>query len=131
MNPRLPIALNPSLGVPIYRQIMNEITRLVGAGVLAPGAQLPSIRELAAQLRINPSSAVKAYSELAHAGTISLDHGRGTFVSDDAGVRAGSRDRALDGELDRLLQAARTLGVSGHDLMKALERRLRTQGGQG
>ena len=125
MNPRLPIALNPSLGIPIYRQIMNEITRLVGAGTLPPGSQLPSIRELAAQLRINPSSAVKAYSELAHAGTISLDHGRGTFVSEGTGVRAASRERALEGELDRLRQAARTLGVSDQDLVKALERRLK------
>src|SRR5689334_20515387 len=96
------LALNPALPIPIYRQIMEGIRALVAAGRLRPGAQLPSIRELCAELRINPASAVKAYNELRYEGLIELDQGRGTFVRHDA-KPAASREALLQTELEALL----------------------------
>jgi GntR family transcriptional regulator len=118
------LELNPSLGVPLYRQIMDGIKELIATGVLAPGAQLPSIRELAAQLRINASSAVKAYGELRNEGVIDQDQGRGTFVRGDAKVVAQSREAILGRALDALITRARTLGFSDDDLAAALDARL-------
>ena len=79
----LDLELNPALGLPIYRQIVDAVRERVAVGVLEPGERLPSIRELAVNLRINPASAVKAYGELRAAGIIVLHERRGTFVSDD------------------------------------------------
>jgi len=128
---RLPLQLNPSLGMPIYRQIVDGIRRMIAGGVLKPGDQLPSIRDLSSQLRINPSSAVKAYEELKHAGVITLDHGRGTFVADDRLARARDREAMVDQELDRLVQAARSMGLNLDDVINRLKIRFkRTQEGR-
>lgn len=62
------LQLNHQSGEPIYRQIVEQVKYAVAAGDLAPGARLPSIRELAGQLKINPRTVVKAYEELRAAG---------------------------------------------------------------
>lgn len=114
------LKLNPSLGVPIYRQLMNGIREMIAAKVLMPGDRLPSIRQLASELRINPSSAVKAYNELFHAGVIYLDQGRGTFVSDNPQVVVQSRERLLRADLEALLDRAEARGFSGRQVVRAL-----------
>ena len=125
-NPvRLRLELNPSLGIPIYRQVVEGVRRLVAGGVLKPGDRLPSIRDLASQLRINPSSTVRAYQELEHAGVITQDQGRGTFVAEDRALPARSRDEVFDRELDRVVQAARALGVPPDEVVTRLRARLR------
>ena len=123
---RLPLELNPALGVPIYRQVMEGIRRMIAGGLLKPGDRLPSIRDLSVRLRINPSSAVKAYDELQHLGVISLDHGRGTFVADDRTLAAKSRAAVLDQELDRLIQAAKAMGLEADEVADRLKTRFRT-----
>ena len=110
--------LNPSLGQPIYRQIMDGIKGLIAGGRLKPGERLPSIRDLASTLRINPSSAVKAYSELQHEGIISLDQGRGTFVSERPGLVSESREAILNREIEALLAKAQSLGFSQTEVLK-------------
>ena len=72
---------NPSLGVPIYLQLMEQIKHAIDTGALAPGDQLPGIRPLAEELVINPNTVAKAYRELEHEGVIELRHGAGAFVS--------------------------------------------------
>jgi len=116
----LNLQLSPSLGVPIYRQIMDGVRELVAAGSLRPGDQLPSIREISEQLRINPSSAIKAYNELRHAGVIVQDQGRGTFVRDDVGVVRQTQRDVLYQQLRALVQRTRLLGVSDRELKRAL-----------
>ncbi len=116
----LKLKLNPSLGVPIYRQVMEGIREMIAAKVLLPGDRLPSIRELSSELRINPSSAVKAYNELKHAGVIQLDHGRGTFVSASPEVVIQSRDELLSADLQALLDRAAARGFSDKQVVKAL-----------
>ncbi len=118
--PRL--SLNPSLGLPLYRQIMDGIREMVASGAMRPGERLPSIRELAAELRINPSSAVKAYTELRDAGVIELDQGRGAFVSRAARVGEKSAEELLARELDALLTRAEARGLSLGRVQQELER---------
>jgi len=122
------LQLNPALGVPIYRQIMDGIREMVASGVLEPGARLPSIRELASELRINPSSAVKAYNELRNAGVIVLDRGRGTFVSERPDLVSQSRHELLAADLEALLARARARGFAPEDVLESLRRRVAARG---
>ena len=79
---------NPSLGVPIYLQLMEQVKHAVETGALRPGEQLPGIRPLAEELVINPNTVAKAYRELEHEGVIELRHGAGAFVSANAPATA-------------------------------------------
>ena len=78
---------NPSLGVPIYLQLMEQIKHAIETGALRAGEQLPGIRPLAEELVINPNTVAKAYRELEHEGVIELRHGAGAFVSANAGPK--------------------------------------------
>jgi GntR family transcriptional regulator len=74
------LSIDPSSGLPVYRQIMDQVRRMIVAGRLAPGDRLPSIRELAATLQINALTVGKAYGELEHDGAIEMRRGLGMFV---------------------------------------------------
>jgi GntR family transcriptional regulator len=115
---------NPSLGVPIYLQLMEQVKHAIETGALRPGDQLPGIRPLAEELVMNPNTVAKAYRELEREGVIDLRHGSGAFVSQNARAKkwgetlreaqtlvAGSvgrlRDRGIsDEEIRRLFEAA-------------------------
>lgn len=118
------LKLNPSAPLPIYRQIMEGVRDLVAAGVLVPGERLPSIRELAGELRINPASAVKAYNELRNDGLIDSDQGRGTFVSRQPKVVTATREALLREDLDALLLRAEARGFRPSEVMEALAARV-------
>src|SRR4029453_756886 len=75
---------NPSSGVPIYLQLMEQVKHSIETGALRPGEQLPGIRPLAEELVINPNTVAKAYRELEPEGVIELRHGAGAFVSANA-----------------------------------------------
>src|SRR6185437_6877951 len=72
---------NPSSGVPIYLQLMEQVKHGIETGALRPGEQLPGIRPLAEQLVVNPNTVAKAYRELEHEGVIELRQGAGAFVA--------------------------------------------------
>ncbi len=67
-------------GTPIYLQIVNQVKRMVAAGRLKPEAPLPSVRQLALDLTVNPNTVARAYLELEHQGVISTRHGQGSYV---------------------------------------------------
>jgi len=81
----LHLQINPHSGVPVYRQVMDQVKYYVASGALRPGDMLPSIRELAQALSVNPTTIVRAYNELRHAGVVEMRHGKGVFVADGAG----------------------------------------------
>src|SRR5918994_7493249 len=81
---------NPSLGVPIYLQLMEQVKHAIETGALRPGEQLPGMRPLAEELVINPNTVAKAYRELEHEGVIELRHGAGAFVSRTARARTAT-----------------------------------------
>src|SRR5688572_31999663 len=84
---------NPSLGVPIYLQLVEQVKHAIETGALRPGDQLPSIRPLAEELVINANTVAKAYRELESEGVIELRQGAGAFVAARARVRPGDADK--------------------------------------
>ena len=88
----LHLQLDPHSGVPVYRQMMDQIKYYVASGVLQAGDQLPSIRELAQRLAINPTTVVKAYSELEHGAIIEMRHGKVVFVKEGS-IHMSTRER--------------------------------------
>ena len=82
----LHLELDPKSAVPAYRQLMNQLKYYVASGVLNGGDRLPSIRELARYLGVNPTTVVKTYTELEHEGLIDRLQGKGVFVKQGVGV---------------------------------------------
>ncbi|HWI51729.1 MAG TPA: GntR family transcriptional regulator [Symbiobacteriaceae bacterium] len=74
--------LDPSSGTPIYRQLVDQVQQAVASGVLRAGDRLPSVRDLAVELAVNPNTIAKAYQELERAGVIETPRGKGSFVAD-------------------------------------------------
>lgn len=106
----LHLQIDPHSGVPVYRQMMDQIKYYVASGSLVPGDQLPSIRDLAQRLSVNPTTVVKAYSELQHAEVIEMRHGKGVFVTDRS-VRMSDREREK-----ALRRIARQLAVEANQM---------------
>lgn len=105
--------------LPIYRQIMRQITDAVAGGHLQGGDQLPSQRELAEQLVISPLTVKKAYDELERQGLVTTRRGKGTFVRDEPPeLDAGERRRRLEGAVRRLLSQAHLSGTSLEEVQR-------------
>ena len=118
------LRLDTSSPEPIYRQIIDQLRLLIARGELAGGSRLPSVRELAIELRINPNTVARAYRELERESLVVLQQGRGVFVTQQpAKVPAAQRRRQLTGHLDDLLVAAWKLGVEREELLVELDRR--------
>ncbi len=119
--------LSPRDGVPIYRQIVNQVKYLVAAGRLAPGEELPPIRTLAEQLVINPNTVARAYLELERAGIVSKRHGSGTYVSDAGSpLKRAERLKLVTERADALLAEARHLEVALDELLELIRQRHKT-----
>jgi GntR family transcriptional regulator len=118
------IRIDPADGVPIYRQIVNQVRYAVASGLLEPGDELPTIRALALQLKVTPNTIVKAYEELESAGVLQKRHGSGTFVSGER-TRLADRERRriIEQRIDALLTEAHHLGFTLEDLFKLIHRR--------
>jgi GntR family transcriptional regulator len=118
--------LSPRDGVPIYRQIVNQVQYLVAAGRLEAGEELPPIRVLAEQLVVNPNTVARAYLELERAGIVTKRHGSGTYVSEvGSPLKRGERLKLLSQRTDALLVEARHLEVSLDDLLDLMRQRAR------
>ncbi len=108
--------------LPIYRQLMRQVTDAIAGGRLSPGDKLSSQRELAERLVISPLTVKKAYDELEREGLIRSERGRGTFVTAKASPAEVTQQRErLRAEVRRLLHRARLAGVSYEDLARPLE----------
>lgn len=92
MQKTLHYQIDSHSGIPVYRQIMDQTKYYVASGALKTGDQLPSIRELSRQLCVNPTTVVKAYTELEHDEVIEMRHGRGVFVTEQSAAMS-ERDR--------------------------------------
>ena len=108
---------------PISAQIIDQTVRMITSGVLRPGDWLPSVRQLATELSINPNTIQKAYSEMETRGIIVSVKGRGSFVAEDmAGTSGALRDK-LTASLAEAVHCARLLSLTP----EALEKELRAQ----
>lgn len=126
--------IDPAAPAPIWRQIEDGVRRLVASGSLAPGAPVPSVRELAKTLRVNPATVSKAYQLLTDAGLLAVRRGEGTFVAELAPeARDAERARLLAEGASRLVEVARSMGASKTETNRAVDAAWRelTEGGEG
>jgi GntR family transcriptional regulator len=106
------IRIEASSGVPITRQIVDQIRTRCASGALKAGDRLPSVRELARQITVNQNTVLRAYERLTAEGVLELRHGDGTFVADFAAARQLKRERtALGEEALRLVRKATVVGM--------------------
>ena len=116
---------NPSSGVPIYLQLMEQVKYAIETGAVKPGEQLPSIRPLAEELVINPNTVAKAYRELEHDGVIELRQGAGAFVSDKAPTRQNAeRLKAAQVLVAQGIERLRARGISDEEIRRLVEAEL-------
>jgi len=118
------ISINVSDGVPIYRQIVNQVKYLVASGLLQPGEELPPIRTLALQLKVTPNTIVKAYGDLEVAGVVHKRQGSGTYVSEGR-QRLASRERrrVIEQRIDALLAEAHQLNFTAEEILGMIRKR--------
>src|SRR6266478_2243866 len=81
----MPLRLNPASGIPLYIQLLEQIKHSIETGAIRAGEQLPSVRQMAEELLINPNTVARAYRELEHEGVLELRHGAGAFIRESAG----------------------------------------------
>jgi len=116
---------NPSLGVPIYLQLMEQVKHAIETGALRPGDQLPGMRPLAEELVINPNTVAKAYRELEHEGIIELRHGAGAFVAAGAGAKkATDKVRAGQAIIAAAIEKLRARGVTDDEIRRLVDAEL-------
>lgn len=112
------LTLDLTSGVPIYRQIRDAVVEGVAAGDLQPGEQLPTVRQLAGDLGINPMTVQKAYTLLKNEGLLVLDRRRGAHLTEMPGKRP---DAAFQKKARLLLSEARAQGVAREALERLLQ----------
>jgi GntR family transcriptional regulator len=119
------INIDPSSGLPIYLQIAQQIKTAVAMGRLQPEDPLPSVRQLAVELAVNPNTVARAYLDLEIEGVIYKRQGAGTFVSGQGvEMSKGERRRVLNELLEKALVEGVNLGLSERELRDAFERLL-------
>jgi GntR family transcriptional regulator len=118
--------LQPSSGVPIYLQLMQQVRRMVASGQLTPGTELPSVREVATEYTVNPTTISKAYSLLENEGLLHRNRGKPMTI---AGGRQASgslaqRLKQIESQVDALVLAARQLELRAEDLRQFIDRKM-------
>ena len=121
--------LEPASGVPIYRQLIDQVRRLVASGHLEPGVELPSVREVAAEYTVNPTTISKAYGLLELEGLIQRNRGKPMTI---APLRRNQqalaqRLRQIESQVDSLVLAARQLDLQTADLTTLIERKMQEE----
>jgi GntR family transcriptional regulator len=114
-------ALDLHSGVPVYRQLIDQVRGGVASGSLAAGDQLPTVRQLAVDLAINPNTVMRAYRELELGGLLETHQGTGTFISDKKPEKnSADRDRQLDQMAGEIAARAGAAGFRLEDLIDRL-----------
>lgn len=103
--------INPRSGVPLYRQLMQQLKTGIAAGILKPGERLPTVREVALELTINPNTVARAYKELEMEGLLSTVQGRGTFIK-EAPLSSERGEEIFREKVRRLIHEGRQIRLS-------------------
>ncbi len=119
------VRVNPSSGVPLYRQVANEIKTAILRGYVQAGEKLPSVRELAAHLGMNPTTIVKAFDLLAHERVVTRRQGQGVFVAKgEQPLLPGERTELLSELASQLAIEGRRLGLTERQITDLLRTEL-------
>jgi GntR family transcriptional regulator len=117
--------INPNSGLPVYRQMVDQVKYYIASETLKPGDQLPSIRELAQKLSVNPTTVVRVYSDLEHEGVVEIRHGKGAFVTAAARrMSATQREQALRTLARHLVVEAAQMGAPSSQVLKVIREEL-------
>jgi GntR family transcriptional regulator len=118
------LSIDPKSGVPFYRQIIEQVKFSIASGDLKPGDRLPTVRQLAVDLSINPNTVIRAYRELEIENLLDTQQGSGTFVSENRPkIDALERQRMLDQILTELLARASGYGLTLDEVLEGLRQR--------
>ncbi len=114
-------SIDSKSGVPLYRQIIEQIKFAIARGILIPGNRLPTVRQLAVDLSINPNTVIRAYRELEIEGVLETHQGSGTFVGQQKlEIDKLERQRMLDQILTELMARASDYGFSIEEVIESL-----------
>jgi GntR family transcriptional regulator len=117
--------LLPNSDLPLFAQIVQQCRQALAQGILKPGDQLPTVRNLAEELVVNPNTVAKAYQELERSGVTTTRRGAGTFISNGVSVLAPSeKERILNLKIEACLTEAVHLGLSRKSVTKAFSEAL-------
>lgn len=114
---------------PIYEQLVDKLKELIINEVLKPDEQLPSVRQLAQQLTINPNTIQKAYRELENQGFIYSQKGKGSFVNPQHGAMDETKMKTIMEEIEKLVLEALYLGVTAQELIALVKKLDHEKGG--
>src|SRR5436853_4350014 len=116
-------ALDQKSGVPIYRQIQDQIRYGIASGKLRPMEQLPTVRSLAVELSVNPNTVIKAYTELEREGILATEQGTGTFVASQppAAPTEENRQAKLESLCSEFLAQVARYGFAPKDIVYTIE----------
>lgn len=126
----IPIVVDPTDPTPLYAQLERAIRVAIATSKLRPGDQLPTVRQLAVDLRVNANTVARVYLALEHAGVLVTKRGVGTFIADaqPRGAQAAHavhRDRQMKTIADRFLTEAASIGFAPAEVVKYLTRRVK------
>jgi GntR family transcriptional regulator len=122
------IRIDPAEPRPLYVQIVDEVRRAIVLRAVRPGEALPSVRQLASQLRVNPNTVRQAYGELERAGVLEMRRGQGTFLRDDS-IAADEKRLLARSVAARALRDAFRHGLDVSELIGALQSEARRKDG--
>jgi GntR family transcriptional regulator len=119
--------LDNSSGVPVYRQLIDQVQAGIATGVLGPGYQLPTVRQVAVDLAINPNTVMRAYRELEIRGVLDTQQGTGTFIAAQQQTQGDGdeRIRRLNQLIDEFVARAGSGGFTLEEILDALKDRRR------
>lgn len=123
------VRLVPGDPRPIYLQIVDEVRRAIIVGTLAPDDPLPSVRQLASDLRVNPNTVQFAYRELEREGAVYMRRGQGTFVSNSSTPQV-ERNRLLKEVAARAVRDAYRHGLTAEELVEGIRSEVRKNAGK-
>ncbi|MBV9774429.1 MAG: GntR family transcriptional regulator [Gemmatimonadetes bacterium] len=119
------LSVEPSSPIPIYAQIVSQVRAAVASGDVRAGDALPSVRQLATELRVNPNTVAQAYRELEREGITYVQRGQGTFIAEmDAGRKTAEREAAGEALIARMVDEAFRLGLTAAEVLEMVERRV-------
>ena len=126
---RFEFRLDLQSGMPVYRQLIDQVLGAIAAGTLAPGDQLPTVRQLAVDLQINPNTVVRAYREMEIRGVLETQQGTGTFIGQQkVKVDEVERRRRLEQLVSEFVSRAGSAGFTLDELMEQLSERSNESG---
>jgi len=119
------LRIDPNRPLPIFAQIVEGVRLAVATERIQPGDRIPSIRDLAVELRVNPNTVAKAYKELERARLVQVQRGMGYFIAEEADGQLGSRERRglLQARVDELITEALELGFGPEDIKKTIDQK--------